>query len=253
MPARIIFSDIEIAEMARLYVDTKSSSRTISKLMGCSPQTVCAALRNAGVDINASLKLSQIKSGVPSGGKGIRHNISEDGMKSLRDRAIGNKWCAGRTHSAETLLKISAETKGKNVKFSPQEKKDRESVRQSSKRFIRRVLASTSTRKTIPSAQYLGYSNAQLSKHLGPRPDGAHIDHYVPIVEFIKRGITDVDVINALPNLRWLDGYANRKKSASVPSDADEIIDICLQQKSQREVLTAHFTPGGATTYSKGA
>jgi hypothetical protein len=177
-----------------------------------------------------------------------RDRLTESELQALRLRAIGNTWCVGRKHSPKTLARISAATKGKNVKYMPEEKKQRESIRQASKRFLRRVLKASGRRKEIPSEQYLGYTNAALVAHLGPKPsDDSHIDHYVPIAEFLRRGIKSPEVINALPNLRWLGGDANRRKSASVPADADSVIAICLDPQMRHQALTATFGPNGAT------
>lgn len=103
--------------------------------------------------------------------------------------------------------------------------------------------------KVIPSQAYLGYSGVELSAHLGPRPDDSHLDHYVPVVEFIKRGIVAPSVINAQPNLGWLPAAVNRSKSARVPADADRIVALCIADAAKR--LTAHFGPSG-TTYTDG-
>ena len=47
--------------------------------------------------------------------------------------------------------------------------------------------------------------------------------------------------------LRWLHGSENKKKSATVPANADAIIAECLTYK----VMTAHFG-NGKTTYTRG-
>jgi hypothetical protein len=239
MRNRIVFSDLDIAEIVRLYRDTFGSTRTIATAFGCSQNTINRALREAGVVPNVSEKLSQQRRGQPSNCKGVPKSLTEEQRAAARERATGNQWCVGRKLSPESLARMRASAKGINVRFTPEERKLREAVRQASKRFLHRVLRATGRRKLIPSEAHLGYSKDALVAHLGPKPcEDAHIDHYVPIVEFLRRGIVSPAVINALPNLRWLGADLNRRKSASVPGDADSVIARCIA--------------AGGATYAKG-
>jgi hypothetical protein len=135
-------------------------------------------------------------------------------------------------HSEETKLKISAALRTLPKKYTDEENKHRERIRQACKRFVRRILISAGKRKIGTVQEIVGYSKDELVAHLGPRPADAHIDHIVPIAEFLRRGITDPAAINALPNLRWLGAYENRKKSANIPPDADKIISACLTRSA---------------------
>lgn len=197
--------------------------------------------------------------GRPSHAKG-RVRSREEIQRQIKSRkANGKPPRSGYKHTKETLAKISAATKGKNVRWTPEQKRSLEAIRQACKRFVRRVLKATGKRKDIKSQCILGYTPDELRQHLGEKPTSdVHIDHYVPIAEFFRRGITSPAVINALPNLRWLNAHANRTKSDAVPGDADEVIAKCLHIASKHhgapprgQVLSAHFTPGGVS-YTKG-
>lgn len=250
MPAKINFSADDISQMRSSY-ESGQSFGDIASTRGCATNTVRSALLSTGVLPNAGRSISAKMVGRPSPRKGI--SVSADTRARMSAARKGGKGTRFGPHSAETLAKISAATKGKNVRYTDEQRHAIESLRQVSKRFVRRVLRATGRRKTTPSAQALGYSSIELLAHLGPRPTGAHVDHYVPIAEFIRRGIICIRTINALPNLRWLPGAENQRKSDKVPMDADEVIERCISfsPRPRSEVLTAHFTPQGVS-YTRG-
>lgn len=227
MPAKIDFTDEAITQMRRTY-ESGVSFGDIAKQHACATNTIRSVLLAVGVAPDPRRSLSIKAMGRPSPRRGAKWT-EETRAKFIATRASMPH--RGRTgpHSAETIAKISAATKGKNVRYTPEQRRHNEAVRQACKRFVRRVLSASGKRKVIPSEQYVGYSNAQLVAHLGPRPDGAHIDHYVPVAEFLRRGIAEPKVINALVNLRWLDGAENQRKSDRVPLDADAVVAACLR------------------------
>lgn len=77
--------------------------------------------------------------------------------------------------------------------------------------------------KVASAEKQLGYTVGQLRRHLEQQfEDGMtwfnrgdwHIDHIKPVVQFIKEGVTDPAVINALENLQPLWADQNRSKGA---------------------------------------
>lgn len=259
MPKAINFSDDQVKNMISLYESGKSAS-DLANVFACGKSTICRVLKETGVAMNRSRSISTKMTGKPGARLGARH--SAETRKAMSESRKGRPGTRFGHHSPETLAKISAGTRGKNVRYTPEQRAELERLRSAMKRFVRRTLNATGMRKSIPSEQYLGYSRHELRAHLGPRPTpDAEIDHYVPVVEFFRRGVTNPAVINALPNLRWLSPAENKAKADSVPADADAVIARCyisIPDGSTRdgEVLTAKFVkqPNGRTktVYSKG-
>lgn len=246
-------SDIQKAEAVALYTSGAASARAIARALGVSPNTVRDAILNNGRSLDKkSHFISTAALGRTSPMKGVTRSADSIAKQVRSKRENGLTPRVGYKHSAETIAKISFATKGKNVRFAPEEKIRRERVRQACKRFLKRVLQATGSRKTTPTQCMLGYSAAELSAHLGALEAGDHIDHIVPVAEFFRRGIYDPAIINALPNLQVLSADENRRKGAKVPGNAEEIIGLCLAAgKLRGEVLTATFAPGGVV-YTRG-
>lgn len=77
-------------------------------------------------------------------------------------------------------------------------------------------------KKTTGSAKLLGYSPERLSQHIERQfVNGMswenygkwHIDHIIPISHFLKNGVNDPKIINALSNLRPMWAKQNQEKS----------------------------------------
>jgi len=207
---RVQFSDEQLRSLAKRYQDG-ASFQDFANELGCGKNTIRAALLAIGVQPDVRRSIGAKAKGRPSPRKGVTHTVESRAKMSVARR--GRAGTRFGPHSAETLAKISAGTKGKNIKYTPEQWRHIESIRQSCKRFVRRVLSASGKRKTTPSQQLLGYTTAQLWARLGPRPEGAHLDHIVPMADFFRRGIFDPAVINALDNLQWLPGAENRRKS----------------------------------------
>lgn len=255
MGKKIILTSEQVCELKAMVAEGKST-RDIAKVFGCGKSTVSTLAKSLDIQLDGARSISLKMTGRVGHRLGKKH--SEQTRLLISETNTGRPGTRFGKHSPETIAKISAATKGKNVRYTPEQKAQVEKMRQSCKRFVRRTLLATGRRKTIPSEQYLGYSKHDLLAWLGPKPfSTAEIDHYVPVVEFFRRGIYNPAVVNALPNLRWISSSENKAKSASVPSDADSVIEKCLSISNPRghndgEILTAHFTPGAKTTYTQG-
>lgn len=91
--------------------------------------------------------------------------------------------------------------------------------------MLRRVRRLTGLKKAARTESIMGYSKEDLVKHLESmfKPGMTwenhgewHIDHVIPISVMLKRGIHDVQVINALSNLQPLWAKDNHRKSAKL-------------------------------------
>lgn len=87
--------------------------------------------------------------------------------------------------------------------------------------MLRRVLLSTKKRKSAKTEAILGYTFAEFRAHIESRFESWmswenygewHVDHVVPIRWFLRNGIRDPRVINALENLQPLRGCENLAK-----------------------------------------
>lgn len=98
-------------------------------------------------------------------------------------------------------------------------------------------LRSAGTKKNTRSEQLLKYSVDDFKKHIEAQfepwmtwenhGNGANcwnVDHIVPVSCFIKLGITDPSIVNALINLRPLRQSDNLNKSNSLPDNYSEIM-----------------------------
>lgn len=151
---------------------------------------------------------------------------TEKHLKAMREHAAGNKWCIGREISEESRNKMRQSMLNsewhKERTLPKAEKIARDKVRRTAKRMVRRILTMPRKRGDIRSEVLLGYSKQQLRDHLEKqfRPgmsweerDSFHVDHIIPVAEFLKNGITDLAKINALTNLQVLTPHENRIKS----------------------------------------
>jgi len=120
----------------------------ISKKYSCSKNTIRSALIDAGIETNVGRSISLKMVGRPSPRKGKNHTEETKAKLRLLDRTKWNT-TKGRKHSRETLLKISAATKGKNTKYTDEERKLIVYSRALMKRLVRSTLLASGKRKSI--------------------------------------------------------------------------------------------------------
>ena len=234
MPKKITFTAEQVAQMSQL-AESGTSTRDLAAMFGAGRSRIAAELKNAGIKLNAGLAISLKMRDKPGCRLGAKHSPETRALMSAQRK--GKPGTRFGPISEETRARISASTKGKNTKYTPEQRAELEAMRSRSKRMVRRTLLATGRRKLIPSEVYLGYSKHQLMAHLGPKPSQtAEIDHYVPVVEFFRRGITAPALVNALSNLRWLEGAENKKKGDSVPDDAERVVEDCFFEVSRRSL-----------------
>jgi len=122
--------------------------------------------------------------------------------------------CWGRHHSKDKnhrWLKDRCEVQRKEL------------ARKAAHSFIHKTLRRLNTRKADTTHALLGYTSRELYEHLERSFEpgmswedrGAwHIDHIKPIAQFVREGITDIRLINALSNLRPVWALENLRKHA---------------------------------------
>ncbi len=86
--------------------------------------------------------------------------------------------------------------------------------------LVRSTLKALGVSKKFKSADIVGYTPAELRRHICSCPDWPdiaegkwHIDHIFPIKAFLDYGIKDTKIINCLANLRPLRAFDNMSKN----------------------------------------
>lgn len=98
-------------------------------------------------------------------------------------------------------------------------------VRESMSDMVKRVVKLTGNKKKLKTCEYLGYTVHQLKSHLESLFEPGmtwsnhgewHIDHIVPVSWWLKNGVTDPSMVNALINLQPLWAKDNLAKSDKI-------------------------------------
>jgi len=145
--------------------------------------------------------------------------------RSLRCGATRSCGCFNRERASEVM-------KGRVGENHPNWNPDREEVervekvRQMCRNLLRNTLKSTGKRKNTKTDKTNGFTKEEFWAHTEPllKPGWTienygkvwENDHIKPISAFVKEGVTDPKIINALENLRPLSVSDNRKKSNSL-------------------------------------
>jgi hypothetical protein len=154
-------------------------------------------------------------------------HLSEEHKRKMSIATKGEKnHNYGKHRSEETKRKISEAKKGdKCYNWNPdrQQAKFNRMIKRAMHDLLRNTLKRTGGVKIAHSEVMLGYTKLDLVNHLEPRflPGMSwcsrrewHIDHIKPIIAFVKEGITDPKIINALSNLQPLWAKDNLRKRA---------------------------------------
>jgi hypothetical protein len=131
---------------------------------------------------------------------------SEDCKKKLKSRVTTHR------HKTTNLSELAKKRwlGSKNPRYN-QDKEIHKKVRKFCYQSVYRVLLRYGNSKPSKTYDLLGYNAVQLKNHIeGKFRDGMNwenrskwdIDHIVPIDYYLKKGITDLSIINALTNLQ---------------------------------------------------
>jgi len=210
------------------YVNTSSSTRDIAKKFDCGYNRINKVLKEANIAMNGKEKMSA-KSKGNTYKKGAK--LSKESCERISNALMGRK--------PTNLGKIYSEQERKNMSISLKlafEKKPNERVRiarqiglvkinkarNKCKSLLRRILQLTGKYKATKTYEALGYTEKELIVHIESKfkkgmnwesRESFHIDHIKPVSAFMKEGIFDPKIINALNNLQPLYPMENRQKS----------------------------------------
>lgn len=225
---KVIFSEQDIKHIIELYLNTSNSTRDIAKIYGCAYNTINKLLKNNNITMQAKSKIAFKSIG----------NTYRVGFKASEETKQKNS-LAMKRRMPTTLGKVYTEQERQNISIgvkkafllNPTQRVKKARIigtdkiikaRSKCKNLLRRVLQLTGTKKATKTYEALGYTEKELLAHISAQfKDGMswdnresfHIDHIIPIAWYIKNGVTDPKVINALSNLQPLYPDENRKKS----------------------------------------
>ena len=225
---KVIFSSEDITRIIDLYLNTGNSTRDIAKEYGCAYNTINQLLKKNNVSMQGNSKIA-------AKSKGSTYRV---GFKASEETKLNNS-IAMKKRLPTTLGKVYTEQERKNISIglkkafllNPTQRVKVARVigvtkiakaRNKCKNLLRRVLQLTGRKKVTKTYDALGYTEKELLAHVsGQFKDGMswesresfHIDHIIPISWYVKNGITDPKVINALSNLQPLYPSENRAKS----------------------------------------
>jgi NUMOD3 motif-containing protein len=140
--------------------------------------------------------------------------------KSADERARISAALKGRKYSPETIERYRAAAQRREGATTPELLKVADFMRS----CVYRLKSNSQTQRT---REILGYTREELRIHLEAQfvdgmtwfnygKKGWHIDHIYPVARFVKAGIVDPKIVNALANLRPLWARDNHRKSSKV-------------------------------------
>ena len=222
------------AQERQTAIDLYSSGLSIADVavrIGWHKSTVRYWFFKAKVEMDKGARISKKMVGRVSPRKGSTHTqAARDAMSRARkgrpSTTLGKIYTeAERENVAAGLRRHYDAKRAANLLLTKEEAATRAYVRGVSKQWLRRVMTMTGHRKNTSTQLALGYTHNELRTHLEAqfKPEMSwenrssfHVDHKVPIVWFIRNGITDLAVINALSNLQVLTPVENQRKSARI-------------------------------------
>lgn len=116
---------------------------------------------------------------------------------------------------------MASEETTKNGKWNPDSElvKLNQLISQRSSAHLKWILRQQGSQKEQSSKSYLDYTVEDLRNRITNHPNWKlvkdhswHIDHIFPVKAFVKNGITDIKIINALDNLQPLEKTCNLSK-----------------------------------------
>lgn len=153
---------------------------------------------------------------------GDRYTSTGGCVLCVRERSKINAEKGGEARKAKVREQHKANRKARLVTSRKWRKSHRSHL--AIRWLLKDVLKRAKSSKTSTTHRLLGYDTKQFQRYIENLFDEGmswnnhgewHIDHIKPVDAFIKEGINDVKIINALANLRPLWAFANLSKGCS--------------------------------------
>jgi hypothetical protein len=228
------FSEQETVYACAQYAQL-ASTRDIAKVLGCCANSINGLLRANGVSLKSGPRIGAKAKLRP--GSNLGKKMSAETRNRLSLARLGKPGKTGYRFTAEQRANMSTAQKriyannptrmdhARSFRkvVDPAELAIRIAIRRMCKNMLNRVLRMARLRKDCHLEIMMGYSKVELRTHLETQFDAQtswsnrksfHLDHIVPISAFIRHGIADPKVINALCNLRPLARFLNQSKNA---------------------------------------
>ena len=227
MGKRIVWTEEQRRYAVAEYSSVRKSTRDLAGIFGVSFQSVAKMLRDGGVELSAGAHIRRKSMGV-SRGKGLKRSPETCARMSAARKGHpgttnGKRYTdLEKRNIADGLRAHYERQRAAGLLLSNEEKLARARCRSRFKRLIRRMSLNKANRKT---RDLLGYDERQFRAHIEAQfmpamswqdRESFHVDHIVPVAWFLRRGITDPRIINALSNLQPLPPEVNMAKSDRV-------------------------------------
>lgn len=197
------------AAFFRARYEAGEDAQAIGRAEDLHPRAVAAAIVRAGGVMRTREQAASLRAGLPRSAE-HRAAIAAARMRELQDPA--------RRADLARKSKLGAE----KIRLSDDERAARNKARAYAKNLIHRALQVTGAHKAGRTQELVGYCWRTLRTHVEAQfqpgmswdmPGSFHLDHRVPVVAFLKRGVTNPRLINALSNLQVMTKKANLEKS----------------------------------------
>lgn len=224
-------TDQQQVDIVRLYTTTELSTRDLAAQYNCAYNTINTVLKLHGI---SPIKYKNQKLAIKAKGNTYKRGkkLSVESCKNIANALKGRKSpTQGKIYTEQERRNISEGVKRAIInKPTAQVSQARatgiikiRNARTRCKNLLRRALNLTGSRKACKTYTALGYTEKELIAHIEAkfRPgmswshrESFHIDHIKPITLFVREGVTDPAIINALENLQPLYPHENRSKGA---------------------------------------
>lgn len=222
-------SDDQAVQFRARY-EAGEDTQQIGAAENLNARAVSAAIVRAGGVIRTRAQVCHDRKGQP---RTAAHSaaISAARLRELEDPARRAELAAKAMKGVE------------KIRLSDTERAARNKARAYAKNLVHRALLVTGSRKAGRTEKIVGYCWRALRAHIEAQfqpgmawdmPGSFHIDHRVPVSAFLRHGVTDPRLINALANLQVMTPQANLQKSYRY-NDAQWAADFASIQGSLRD------------------
>lgn len=200
-----------LASDLRLRYERGETTLKLASELDVHPRAVTRAIISAGGEVRNRIDAMRIA--ITAAPRSAKHS---ERISSARKAAAQSE--SGRAHLL-AISKVGADA----IRLEDAERKARNAARLRVKNLLHRALKVTGKGKSSSTRNLLGYDWRDLRRHIESQfgagmswgnPGSFHIDHRVPVVQFLKRGVSEPRLINALANLQVLSPSENLAKSS---------------------------------------
>lgn len=224
-------TDEQQRQLVEAYTTSALSTRDLANHYECAYNTINAVLRMHGVN-PAEYKSQKISSKAIGNTHKRNKKLSAEACKNISIALKGRKSpTQGKVYTEQERRNVSEGVK-RAFSNNPTDRVREarmtgvskiKNARLRCKNLLHKVLNLTGIKKASKTYAALGYTEKELIAHIEvmfkpgmswEQRESFHIDHIKPITLFVREGVTNPAIINALSNLQPLYPHENRSKGA---------------------------------------